>query len=351
MIKVLKYDPYLQTDEFISWLESKALEGWYIVGLNQDNLWVKFRKGEPKRVRYSIFTIENSKLFNRDEFLEIAKAQGWKLVGNQVYLRELYLFVSEEESPIPLETDPVELDHKNQKLKRYALWSLGLSIFIIMIYLLPLGQGARFQWIPAMAYGYLALMHVVQALRTGSALNKSKERRDFVARSVVTIRIAMVGGLMLLLLGLSIQFLHLMQIKVEVNPLVHWEAASQMEVVNESYTVSRFSFIPNATSMITIVEKDHLTRSIYQSKQSFLWLSDTSFHEEVDNELDWYKYDRYLKYELVNEVSLYRVVFQSKNEMEFWSFVKRGNTILSLHTINLSQEEHETLLERMEAEA
>lgn len=351
MIKALKYDPYLQTDEFISWLETKALEGWFITGLNQDNLWVKFRKAEPKKLHYTIFTIESSKLFNRDEFLEIAKAQGWTLVGSGTRLRELYLFKSDEASPVPLETDPIELEHKNRKLKRYALWSIGLSILIVLIYLIPRQNGSYLQWFAVIAYSYLGLIHVVQALRTGYALNASKQKRNRVAGIVKRIRFAMVTGFVLLLMGVVLGSLHLAQIKVDVNPLVDWKLPAQAELVSETYTQSRFSFLPNETAMMTIVEENQLTKSIFQSKQSHLWLSDLDFHEIVDKELDWFRYDRILKYEMIKEVALHRVMLKSQSGMEYWSFIKCGNTILSLHTINLSLEEHQSLLDKMEGEA
>lgn len=350
MIKALKYDPYLQTEDFVAWLEGLALEGWFIKGLNQDLLWVNFRKGEAKKVHYAIFTTESSKLFNREEFIEIAKYQGWTLVGNGTHLRELYLFISEEVEPMPLETDPIEIEHKNRKLKRYALWSIGLSVFIVLIYMLPRENGNVFQWFGAIAYTYLGLMHVVQAMRTGFAMDASKQKRDRIAKFVKWIRIAMASGLSLLLIDVVLVSLHFSQIKVENNPLVTWERPTQAEIVNESYAKSRLSLLPNETSMVTIVEEGQLTKSIFQSKQNYLWLSDLAFHERVDKELDWFRYDPVLKYETIKEVALERVMFVSKSGMEYWSFLKQGSTILSLHTINLSFEEHQALLERMEVD-
>lgn len=47
-------------------------------------------------------------------------------------------------------------------------------------------------------------------------------------------------------------------------------------------------------------------------------------------------------------VSTEKMMFRSNNKMEYWSFVKQGNTLLTLHTINLTKEEHQSLLEKME---
>lgn len=356
MIKALKYDPYLQTDDFIAWLEAYALEGWFIVSLNQDNLWVKFKRSEPKRVHYSVFAIENTKLFNRTEFLEIAKAQGWEVVGSQTYLRELYLFISHDENPNPLETDPIELEHKNHKLKRYALWSIGLSVVVIIIYLIPRSEGYApdQRWVtlmPVIAYTYLAMLHLVQALRTAYSLNPSEKKRIQVARTVKIIRISMVSGFLMVLTVVVMAFFHNSQIEIDGNLLADWEIPPQAELVHATYTQSRFSFLPNRSAMMTVVEEGQLTRSIYQAKQNYLMLSNADFHNIVDQELDWFRYDPILKYEKINEVTLGKVMLKSNSGMEYLSYIKRGNTILSLHTINLSLEEHQALLDKMEVEA
>lgn len=351
MIKALKYDPYLQTEDFIAWLEAYAREGWFIKGLNQDNLLVSFKKAEPQRVHYCVFSIENSKLFNRTEFLEIAKAQGWDVVGSQTYLRELYLFISHDENPIPLETDPIEQEHKNRKLKRYALWSVGLSIVIILIYLVPRKNGTYLQWSFVLAYSYLGLMHIVQALRTAYSSNPSELKRKRIANTVKMIRIMMVSGFMVVLIGAMGIFLHSSQVEVKENPLIELNVPSQAELVNAAYTQSRFSFLPNATAMGTIVEEGELTKSIYQSKQNYLMLSDLDFREIVDKELDWFRYDPILKYEVIEGNSLERVLLRSNNGVEYLSYIKRGNTIFSLHTINLTLEEHKSMLMKMEEEA
>ena len=356
MIKALKYDPYLQTEDFIAWLEVYALEGWFIVGLNQDNLWVRFKRSEPKRVHYSVFAIENTKLFNLTEFLEIAKAQGWDVVGSQRYLRELYLFISLDENPIPLETDPIELEHKNRKLKRYALWSIGLSILVILIYLFPRNAGyAQDQrWVtlmPVIAYTYLAMLHLVQALRTAYSTNASEKKRIQISRTVKIIRFSMVSGFLMVLFVVVIAFFHNSQVEIDENSLVDWEIPPQAELVHATYTQSRFSLLPNKSAMMTIVEEGQLTRSIYQAKQNYVMLSSTDFHKIVDRELDWFRYDPILKYEMIDGDTLGRVMLKSKSGMEYLSYIKRGDTILSLHTINLSLEEHQTLLDKMEVEA
>ncbi len=356
MIKALKYDPYLQTEDFIAWLEAYALEGWFIVGLNQDNLWVKFKRSEPKRVHYSVFAIENTKLFNRTEFLEIAKAQGWDVVGSQTYLRELYLFISHEDNPIPLETDPIELEHKNRKLNRYALWSIGLSIVVIIIYLFPrnVGYDQNQKWVtlmPVIAYTYLAMLHLVQALRTAYSTHASEKKRIQISRAVKMIRFSMVNGFLMVLALVMVVFFHASQMDVDENLLVDWELPTQAELVHSSYTQSLFSLMPNKTAMMTIVEEGQLTRSIYQAKQNYILLSSVDFHEFIDKELDWFRYDPILKFEMIDANSLERVLLKSNNGMEYLSYIKRGNTILSLHTINLSLEEHQALLDKMEVVA
>lgn len=352
MIKALKYDPYLQTTEFIQWIESYAKDGWFINGLNQDSLWVTFHKSNPQNVKYAIYAIENSKLFNKDEFFEIAKDQGWNLVGYGTYMRELYLFINELENPIPLETDPVEQVKKNQNLKRLALWSFGLSIIMVLFYyFMNLKTDNRFGWIVILTYSYIALIHIIQALRTGFAENESKEKRKYIAKLVNTLRITSISSVIVLLVILGAQSLHQNQVFIDLNPLVEWNLTNNQSIVSKSYSTSSYSFIPNSTSLVTIQEDGHLTRSIYQTKQNFIWFSVQDFHTMIEENIDMFIYDEALHYETDQTVMLDRVTFQSSNKMEYWSFVKQGNTLLTLHTINLTKDEHQLFLKRMEVMA
>lgn len=349
MIKALKYDPYLQTTEFIQWIESYANDGWFINGLNQDSLWVTFRKSNPQKVKYALYAIENSKLFNKDEFLDIAKEQGWNMVGYGTYMRELYLFINELENPIPLETDPLEQVKKNQNLKRLALWSFGFSILVAFIYFgMPTKTENSFRWLPVIAYSYIALIHMVQALRTGYAGDESKEKRNHIAGIVKRLRISLVGSVLILLVSLSLYTMHTAQQFIEVNPLVEWNLKDNQSIENESYSASRFSLVPNSTSLVTILEEGYLTRSIYQTKQNYLWFTVQDFHKLIKDNIDWFIYDETLRFETNQAVTIDRVIFQSNNKMEYWSFVKQGNTLLTLHTINLTKDEHQSILKKME---
>lgn len=350
MIKVLKYDPYLQTIDFINWLESMANEGWFISGLNQDSIWVKFCKDEPKKVRYTIYAIENSKLFNKDEFFEIAEDMGWILVGESKYLRELYLFVNELEDPLPLETDPIEQVNKNQNLKRLAIWSIGFSVILIIIWCVQ-GVNNSSHWIPTIGYAYIALLHVIQALRTAYASHPSRDKRHRVVRLILRLRVAMLSSMVMILIGLGLNLAHTSQKTIDSNPLVAWNLPTNAKLLNESYTTSILEFMPNYTSFVTVFEEGKLTRSIYQTKQSYLLLSKNEFKRLIDRGIDWFNYDNALKFSTIRSTSNERVLLESKNKREFWSFVKKGNTLLTLHTINLTQEEHQALLSEMEVSA
>lgn len=349
MIKVLKYDPYLQTTKFINWIESMANEGMFITGLNQDSLWVNFRKDEPKRVSYTVYAIENSKLFNKDEFFEIAKEQGWNLVGYGTYMRELFLFINELENPIPLETDPIEQIEKNQNLNRLSLWSLSLSVLIVFIYYgMSINSENNFRWIPVIAYIYIALIHIIQALRTGYANVESKEKREQIAGIVNRLRISLISSVLILLVYLGFRTLHISQQFIDKNPLVELKISDNQTIVNESYTTSRFSFMPNSTSLITIFEEGTLTKSIYQTKQNYLWFSSQDFLVIINKNIDVFVFNESIKYEMEQVVLLDRGMFQSNNKMEYWSFIKQKNTMLTLHTINLTKEEHQSILEKLE---
>ena len=58
MLEVLKYDPYLQTEQCERWLEEKASQGLFIRELYPNSDYVYFDKAIPKMVHYSIFLIK-----------------------------------------------------------------------------------------------------------------------------------------------------------------------------------------------------------------------------------------------------------------------------------------------------
>ncbi len=125
-------------------LEQKALEGWQLHKREFASDWV-FKPIEPKKLHYAItylpqFSNEDSFLLseNKKEYLDFCAEQGWQFACAH---KNMVIFFSEEEDPVPFETDPeVELAsiHKSM-IKRClptCIVAFVISVSIILILLL-----------------------------------------------------------------------------------------------------------------------------------------------------------------------------------------------------------------------
>lgn len=92
----------------IAFLQNQALKGWLFDGFGGYG-W-KFRKIEPKKLRFSVVYFSTSDKDNLDEkvkmeeFREFCAHDGWQFAGAS---ESMQVFYSEKENPTPIETDPV----------------------------------------------------------------------------------------------------------------------------------------------------------------------------------------------------------------------------------------------------
>lgn len=118
------------------YLERKALEGWQLYKKQFASDW-EFKRIVPRKLHYAItyipqYSNEDSFLLSKekDEYIELCTQSGWQYVC--VY-KNMVIFLSEEENPLPLETDPeTELETINKAvLKNYMpkliLLTVGLA--------------------------------------------------------------------------------------------------------------------------------------------------------------------------------------------------------------------------------
>lgn len=85
-----------------SWLEDMAAEGWYLT-----ECWgssARFRRGEPKRVRYRMIPAPNETYAIRQEREALYEELGWRFVANRW---DFQVYVCEDPYAPELETDPV----------------------------------------------------------------------------------------------------------------------------------------------------------------------------------------------------------------------------------------------------
>lgn len=95
-------------NRMIAFLENQALKGWLFDGFGGYG-W-KFRRIEPKKLRFSVVYFSTSDKDNLDEkvkmeeFREFCAHDGWQFAGAS---ESIHVFYSEREDPTPIQTDPV----------------------------------------------------------------------------------------------------------------------------------------------------------------------------------------------------------------------------------------------------
>lgn len=103
-------------------------------------LW-SFRKGTPKKVKYTITYFSEGSIFNpvitdnQQTYIDYAKEAGWNFVTQ---LNQMQIFCSEIDNPIPFETDEKEkLDNiKKCMNKNYIPWTIvGTLLFALNLIL------------------------------------------------------------------------------------------------------------------------------------------------------------------------------------------------------------------------
>ena len=104
-------------------LEKKAGEGWMLEKLGGFG-W-KFSRIEPKKLRFALTYFPKASAFDPAPteqeltFREFCAHSGWELVASSA---QMQIFCNEQESPIPIETDPaVELENIHKTAKKIYL--------------------------------------------------------------------------------------------------------------------------------------------------------------------------------------------------------------------------------------
>lgn len=341
MLEVLKYDPYLQTEQCEKWLREKAAQGYFIRKLNADNIYVQFDKGEPKSVHYSIF-YDSSRKFNKSEFIDVLYEQGWELVGESKSFNPIYLFMNESEYPIPLETDFSVIEFKQKKLLKSLIINFAFAIAVISLNIYNLYKGIN-NYFSILINIYLAYIFFLDLFRF-MMIRKSQEIKDKVVNIIRFGRrvVAFFGCIVFVLI--SLRFMEVNQINVRENYLVDQENES---LINETYTKSVFSLNPNYTSFYIIENENGLNQIVYQTKFNMSWLNPTSFKKYISNQTQYLKYGSQQEYDLIESDSSKFddiTMYQSSNKQEFYSFIQLNKSIYTLHTINLNQDEHIKIL-------
>lgn len=104
-------------------LKKQAAKGWMLESIGQ--LGWKYRRIEPKNVRFAVTYYANASMFDpyptagEELYQDFVEHSGWQFVASNA---QMQIFFTEEEEPIPIETDPVvELQNIHKAVKKSYL--------------------------------------------------------------------------------------------------------------------------------------------------------------------------------------------------------------------------------------
>ncbi|MDZ7834454.1 MAG: DUF2812 domain-containing protein [Alkalibacterium sp.] len=119
-------------------LEKLAAKGLFLEECGSF-LWT-FRKGTPKKVKYTVTYFSEGSVFNPDitdnqqTYFDYAKAAGWNFVTQ---FNQMQIFCSEADNPIPFETDEkVKFENIKRCMKKSYLPSMIVMILVFVLNLI-----------------------------------------------------------------------------------------------------------------------------------------------------------------------------------------------------------------------
>lgn len=125
-----------ETQAFAEFLEMMAAKGWFLENIC-NRICQCFEKGEPRKLKFSVVILppgtDNDSPY-RDEAVQLrllCEEAGWHLqYGGSLW----QVFYSEEENPVPIETD-LRLQLKIQKSVSLSFWEVFGGLFPVVIVL------------------------------------------------------------------------------------------------------------------------------------------------------------------------------------------------------------------------
>ena len=121
-----------------AYLEEQAAQGWMVEMYSQNCM--KFHRIKPGKFHFSIIyyhtpVVKTSLTKDQAEYLEYCARTGWYLVATE---RRMMILASQEENPIPIETDPqMQLENIHKSVKKQHIrfmifyFAMGLCFFAL----------------------------------------------------------------------------------------------------------------------------------------------------------------------------------------------------------------------------
>lgn len=173
------------------YLEEMAEKGYLFV--KQRGIFYYFEKCEPKKVHFAVDIFEKASVFDTrpeaktEEYIDYCEKCGWKFIYSN---GKIQFFYSEEENPVPIQTDDaykLKMINKNVLLTKGSLWLCW--IYLILLQFLSAGfrkmNGATMveQYIMfgtnlslLIAYGGMFLFIIVDVVRYLRFYRRNKKR-------------------------------------------------------------------------------------------------------------------------------------------------------------------------------
>ncbi|KAF0223843.1 MAG: hypothetical protein FD179_1619 [Erysipelotrichaceae bacterium] len=178
MIKLYKYSYYTETARCVAWLEELALQGWIVEKFTRNLDFVRLRRDEHKRVHYYFYFNENYDL-DEEGLIQSAKEQGWINLNKNPIVAGVFLFMSTEADPSPLETDEQERDNMYRTVKRKPnkfFWSVMITFLLVLI-LNIFEWGLMFIFQPGFWVTYTILFWTLEFFITPKRIKRRSEHQ------------------------------------------------------------------------------------------------------------------------------------------------------------------------------
>lgn len=346
MYKFQKYDVYLQEDLFIQWIEALALEGLFLDDLYENSILLKFKKAQPRKVKYALYFDVTMSVI--EDFVDQAKENGWTLVGSESNKKTVFLFISEDENSIALEMDKEESHQRiSYGLKKERFTLFLWAILVVMTFRNFEKYTNSMAIIQATVYVFLLISLLVSHLRRSAYLDPSG---FFKGLAIHSIKIYMI---LWSIVGLLIGFETYMYLNAkQVEKAVHSDFVEAVQMTDQNLSLERstqslFSLNPTATYLVQYQNKNELSTMIYQTRHFTFVEVDQAFLLEYLSQSHPAILQTFQTFELIasnEEEILYRNPY---SETENLSIKKVGSLIYTLHSINLTLEEHLKILREM----
>lgn len=345
MIKFIKHDLFTQTDQFIYWIEEMAINGYFISNISESSIFVKFNKGTPQKLKYSIYFNDNYKSPNDDFFMD-ASNNGWETISKSEWGRCIYLFKSQSSDIDRFKS--IFLNDVNNKINTLKML-IKRNLYPLIIILINLSNVFS-DYI--LLNNLLSIFQILFILKTIIfslkyfiiKKNMSKIKSNFIFISGVILNILFFIVLCLISLALIYR---ISESKIIERQKVHFDYVLPQEIdsdnsklINNIYKESLFSFNPRSTYLFEYVGNDGYTKMIYQTRAPIT--------SSVSNSFD--SYMKAVNPEIQNNVlDIFEILLQKENwilynkkidQTEYLSIFMKNEVFYTLHTVNVDYETH-----------